>query len=241
METIKSIAFAGDSFCGNMGGERDTVSYPALLRNFYQAEVTNIGCPGSSVWDLALIQFPKIFKVPSIIDLSKSKNLEVPDVLICCWTNTYRLYHPLVRDINTGALDQKDHNLYKDKELHDASKQYFKHLGFDDQLDLSYRSLLYYIDHEVFELIKDRCKIINLWSFPFRNCYRWKNGVEVRPALLHLSHWNTINRIGIYDKRDNHLEPIKNHMLFQWLRRILIDHKNGDLFDYTDLLKTEGT
>lgn len=254
MQNIKTIAFAGDSFCGSPGKGTTKVSYINLLEKHTGAEIVHVGHPGSSIWDLALVQLPSIFGVRSLLDFPtyKQKYIKIPDVLICCWTDKYRVYHPLVREINAGSISEKTHAIHKDYYLYEAAKLFYSQLCFLDKQELEYVSLLNYIDNEIFRLIKDRCKIINLWSFSkdhapkgtdhkdLQYLYRWKTGVEVRPALVWFSRYNTEVDIGVNDLRANHLEDEKNKMMADWLINILENHQNGDLFDYASLIENKG-
>lgn len=204
------IGFFGDSFCmefDNIHSEKYKYqTYLTMIKNYYSADVVNLGVGGSSVWDVIINQFP-IF-----LD-------NLPDVCIFCWTDSNRLYHKSFRSLTGSSvlnLKEKDFTEQNetDKDIFDAAKQYFLKLHDFQKADIEKNAALHYFDDFILSKIKDKTKIIHLWSF--EKTYNWNNGVEVSTPL------NSIAALpNLYAEEDfspNHLgDENKNQKAFELL------------------------
>lgn len=239
-----TIGFFGDSFAAEESNPHTWWykydSYIKKLVTHYDAEIANLGQGGSSIWDAIRTQLEPLIK---------SNN--VPDVCVFVWTNPGRLYHKEIRRINhADALTPKIHtyNIFKHK-IWSAAKQYYLHLYDHQQAQVEHLAAMYYIDHVILPSLPKSTKIINLWSsadplsWEVQNFhpskisypYKWKTGVEIRPALISLSLCNHDVSILQVDKRANHLEgEIKNGMMFDWIKYALENYQDGLCLDYAD-------
>lgn len=219
----KTIGFFGDSFCATRVSPHSIIhnykTYIQKLSDHYDAKIVNLGYGGSSVQDLILTQ------LQPLID-----NNSVPDICVFVWTDCGRLYHPTVRNINGVSSVEESH--FFNRSIWKAAEQYYKHLYDYKQHELAYKALLLYIDTVILTQLPKKTKIVHLWSFGnpstwdnigcrpenISYCYNWKNGVEIRPALVSLSLRDRPIDILNNDKSANHLEgEEKNNIVFEWI------------------------
>ena len=99
------IGFFGDSFCAVEKKEpNEYETYIHKLKKHYNAEIVNLGIPGSSIYDVILLQFKQFYA-----------GNNVPDVCIFTWTHYSRLFNRTKRNITpNNAVD--------------AHKDYYKHI-----------------------------------------------------------------------------------------------------------------
>jgi len=143
---MTTIGFFGDSFCASNQPE----SWCNILQQRLGCERPRyFGEPGRSIWST-------IFKINSLI-----KKNAMPDILVICWTEPYRLYHPdLILSANTKPSEGVDPAIYQ------ALEDYWKHLHNYDKDELAYEYAVRWFDQEV--LSKVNSQIIQMWSFrPF--------------------------------------------------------------------------
>lgn len=240
MGQVKTIGFFGDSFCAREGmrhaddvGEFET--YLRKLRRHYSAQIVNTGHGGSSVWDLVLNQ---------LMPLIRSNT--VPDVCVFVWSDAARLYHPEVRNISIGNAGEP-HETHQP--VMDAAHSYYKYLFNQEQKDLEYRSLLYYIDNVILTQLPSETRIIHLWSFgwPTETAraghyspnsimypHTWRNGVEIRPALVSFSddHNDQWESRGPWVFINHMYGDEKNNMIANWIIEA-VENYNGVLRDYS--------
>jgi hypothetical protein len=213
-----TIGFFGDSFCAiaenqhYAGGE----TYITKLKNHYNAEIVNLGKGGSSVWDLLLLQFNPL----------QQRN-KIPDICIFVWTEPNRLFHRTYRDINLASTNRRR----KQDALYQHAYDYYNNFHDNELAELQYISALQYFDLTVIPTLPKTTKIVHLWSFgklkewgvPIKSedieyFYTWKNGVEIRPSLIHTalenSSWSLVdaapNHLRGEDKNTRVFEMIKN-------------------------------
>ena len=243
---VKTIGFFGDSFCEHKTSP-NYKTYIELLGEHYNAEIVNVGMGGSSVWDLLINQ---------LNPLINSNN--IPDVTVICWTIPARLFHRTCRCIHLSkALEGYDKNKEQwfaktypgvdnwfSKEIWDAAQQYFLVLRDEEKEYLEYLAALRFIDQTVLSKIKDKTKIINLWSFAnpsewthegfkpenISYPYTFENGVELRPPLISLSVSGSSGKTFLFpmiDDRANHLEDDKNVFLCNVIKQYIDNYIPG--------------
>jgi hypothetical protein len=143
---MKKLGFFGDSFCES----REPHSWCVLLAEKLAHQVTHWGRGGASVWN-TFMEFEAL--------LEKE---QLPDTMVFCWTEPYRLYHPSV-PLAKGAVPYPgpDQNLFK------AADMYYVYLQDYRKDELAYRYALQWFDKEVLSKVADK-KIIQTWSMrPF--------------------------------------------------------------------------
>lgn len=243
---VKTLGFFGDSFCEHRTSP-DYKTYIELLSEHYNAEVVNLGMGGSSVWDLLIMQLNPLIASDNI-----------PDVTVICWTIPARLFHRTCRSIHMSkalaGYDPKKEKWFSEnypgvdnwfsKEIWDAAQQYFTVLRDEEKEYLEYIAALRFIDQTVLSKIKDKTKIINLWSFAtpkeysfegFKPVnitypYTFENGVELRPPLISLSVSGKTGKTFLFpmiDDRANHLEGDKNVFLSELIKQHIDNYVPG--------------
>ena len=143
---MKTIGYFGDSFCES----RDPHSWCVLLAEKLGHNVTHWGKGGASIW--------KTFM--ELETLLKANRL--PDTMVFCWTEPYRLYHPSV-PLAKGAVPYPgpDQNLFK------AADMYYVYLQDFRKDELAYKYALQWFDQHELPKATDK-KIIQMWSMkPF--------------------------------------------------------------------------
>lgn len=219
------IGFFGDSFCAKNYIDTDEyTTYVNKLETHYVADIVNLGVPGSSIYDLMLLQ------LNPFIESNK-----IPDVCVFVWTTVNRLFNKEIRHINCYPQNY----VYtltttnRQKKILDAAREYYEFLQ-DDELDLfKATAFFYYFDNVVLSKFPKSTKIIHLWSFGnMRNGYvdyihEWKNGVEIRPALVTL-----VSENGLLTNNfdPNHLQgDLKNEIVFNWIKDAIDNYENGNI------------
>jgi len=143
---MKKLGFFGDSFCES----RESHSWCVLLAEKLAHQVTHWGRGGASVWN-TFMEFEALLEQE-----------QLPDTMVFCWTEPYRLYHPSV-PLAKGAVPYPgpDQNLFK------AADMYYVYLQDYRKDELAYRYALQWFDQEVLSKVTDK-KIIQTWSMrPF--------------------------------------------------------------------------
>ena len=257
MEKIKTIGFFGDSFAEHIKNDHSIKNnyrtYIETVLDHYGAEIKNIGMGGSSIWDLYLTQ------LKPLIDSDT-----VPDVCVFVWTIPQRLFHRTCRSIHLSAAlagynPKKEEWFTKEypgvpnwfsKDIWDAAQQYFIHFYDPEKAELEYISFLQYLDNNVFPELSKKTKIVHCWSFanprnwelsgfhPTRLSYhyRWKHGVEIRPALISLSVCDDGRTFffPMIDDRANHIDgTLRNGILSDWLIDAIDNYQSGSLLDHS--------
>jgi hypothetical protein len=215
----RTIGFFGDSFCANRYSlSLNYKTYVSMLSDYYNAKIVNLGKGGSSIGDLILLQLTPFIQ----------KN-NVPDICIFVWTDPQRLFHRSIRNLNWGSVQSNT----KRSKVWESARDYFTYLNDWEFTELQYLALLEHVDNNVLPKLPAKTKIVHLWSFgmpkewntaEFKSnnleyFYTWKNGVEVRPALMSVSMMdNPLDDI-INDKGPNHLSnKLKNELVFNYIK-----------------------
>jgi hypothetical protein len=165
---MMSIGFFGDSYC-SVCDHTGYETYIHKLKTHYNANITNLGISGSSIYDSMLIQFD-----------NHVKNNTVPDVCVFTWTSMDRLFNREKRNINVNTKEK----IFED---------YFKYLYDEEQANLQAYGSLMYFDNEVLSKYKDK-KIIHLFCFTnefniFNKTKKFvfNNGVIILPFLYNIA------------------------------------------------------
>ena len=143
---MKTIGFFGDSFCDS----KKDHSWCVLLANKLGQEITHLGKGGAAIWH-TFMAYEKLLERNTL-----------PDTMVFCWTEPYRLYHPEV-PLAKGAVPYPgpDQNLWK------AADMYWVYLQNYRKDELAYRYALQWFDQHELPKAKDK-KIIQMWSMkPF--------------------------------------------------------------------------
>lgn len=211
----------GDSFIT----ENDLdYSYNNTVQQHFNAEGYWYGKPGSGAWD-AFFTFLDM-KIQS-------------DVIIFVWSAEHRYYHPNYSDICPVVIEQ---NLNSNDPTWLAAKLYYQHLYDSRKSYFEHVAFYQYVDDYLATHYKDT-KIIHMWGFPagntythngeyinpiqynwdepeqFKYIYRFKNGVELRPALINLSYRDGWPGDLRNETRCHHMTP----MMHQHLSKYVID------------------
>jgi hypothetical protein len=234
------IGFFGDSFCCEVNGPATWFKYKtylAKIKKNYNAKIVSLGIGGSSAWDVLLNQLRPF--------LQKNK---YPDICIFCWTDPHRLYHSVNRNITHGAAMQ---TTSKDP-IWISAQHYYKNLFEPTKNEIEYIALLQYIDNEILSKFPESTKIIHLWSFgkpdEFDDAsfdverlnyhYRWKHGVEIRPALTCVSLIDSNVKEMLTTNPVNHLDgEFRNQLVFKFISDAIDNYVDGKLLDYSKDVK----
>jgi hypothetical protein len=229
----KTIGFFGDSFCKSMN-IYDKTTYIDMVADDLDLEVVNLGVAGSSIEDAILIQFENFISANN-----------VPDICVFLWTDSHRLFNRNNRNLNGGSISRPTPL----SETISAAKNYYAVLYDYKWHELRHRAILYYFNKVLLSQFPDK-KILNLWSFGEAKQVRsndketftldnivypcrFSRGVEIRPALVHLSVTETEKLIDLgNDVRPNHLEKLLTN---KRLASVIIDgitnYEDGKLLE----------
>ena len=202
------IGFFGDSFCSYLygldGSPMPYKTYIEKLKDHYDAEIVHMGEPGSSIWDLILLQFPDFKETP-------------PDICVFTWSSPDRLFNRTIRKVKPSYIDGK----YPDHpELWKAVDMYYKHLHDDEKAIAEATAAVRYFDESVLPTVKS--KIFHAWCFEnnykLTNAdytYRFKHGIELDVPLGQYSHYSNSKGTGA----PNHIGGEEyNQKLFENIR-----------------------
>ena len=222
----QTIGFFGDSFCANKNNPLNifskTNTYTSMLADHLKSRIVNLGVGGSSIADTILLQLTPFIKSNT-----------VPDICVFVWTNPGRLFNRTFRNLNhASVLDATSSDpIWK------AAKDYYGHLYDHELIELEYIALLEYIDNNILSSLPSTTKIIHLWAFgKFKDFteeflsidhidyhYKWKNGIEIRPALISVSLLGSTVEKFINNHVPNHMDTQeKNDIIFTWIKDALI-------------------
>ena len=128
---MKTIGYFGDSFC--VSKKRD--SWCVLLAQKLDLEIVHWGTGGASIWN-TMLEF--------------NNTTAKPDVIIFCWTNPNRLYHPtLPLTPNAVPIPAEDPQVFA------AAESYYKYLQNDEKDKLASRYALQWFDQNELKLYED--------------------------------------------------------------------------------------
>lgn len=228
----QTIGFFGDSFCEHLKNSHSiTNHYKTYIENLiyhYDLKLVNLGQSGGSIWDLWIKQLTPFIE----------RN-EIPDICVFVWTDPFRLYNPVVRNINMASTVLQ--KIDKNHSIWNAATEYYRHLFDEDHLRLSYVSALHYFDNVIIPAFPKKTKVIHLWSFGYAKVtetgmfdlkkieylYNWKNGVEIRPALIELASLDAEKDTIFHFEYPNHIpDDYRNQLLFEWIKNAIENYDN---------------
>ena len=188
---MKTIGFFGDSFCAdnisdswcNILSQKLGCDHPVCF-----------GEPGRSIWSV-------FFKFNQLIKQDK-----IPDILVFCWTEPYRLYHPdLTLSANTQPMDGVNPHIYQTLE------NYWKYLHSYEKDEMAYEYALRYYDQNI--LSKVDKKIIQMWSFrPFETAGK-DAGIKLNSGVFIDKSMFSFSKLSDDTGTINHMTPEQNQ---QW-------------------------
>jgi len=226
-----NIVGFGDSFISK---NHDLQGYLNRVgRHFKTDNVKWHGFPGTCSWD-AFFQF-KDYPDPV-------------DVAVFAWSEPSRLFHRVVRGICPGSASQPIDKNDPNREVWEAANLYYKYIY--DYQKIEYEAMAFYQWFDTWSTRFSNTKFIHMWSFaknkseyndPWRQ-YRestqdleyhhtWKNGVEIRPALMYLSMkegWPKDNDLS-KETRVNHLTATYHIMLATRIIEAIEHYKPGTI------------
>jgi hypothetical protein len=217
---MAKISVFGDSFAIGHPIQNHWVGQIAKHHNVDTSDVVNTAFGGSGIID-AIMQFTK-----HINDVRAS------NILIFVWSQPSRLYHPEVRDINSGSCLHPDHQQYKNKKLYNDALTYYENFYYAEIEELKINGVFEWFDRVLLENFSDK-KILHFQSFSAGECkdnvmqYNFKSGINVCPALMVLSE-NEPEFTGLgLDSRSGHFSQYNHDHIF----RTLIQYWNTDSGD----------
>ena len=170
---------------------------------------------------------------------------KVPDICVFLWTDFGRLFNKKIRELNFGSCKEKKiskYNFFEKDNIWKAAQYFFNYLWDHEKEEISYISFLHYVDNNVLNSIKDKTKIIHLWSFgkfwenkeKIEYYYSWKQGVEIHPPLIYVSAKNVSNIQLSNDNRPNHLEgETKNKIVSSWIIEAIENYDHDKKLDFS--------
>lgn len=224
-----SMGFFGDSFCA-ASKSLSVNTYISMLREHYNATITNVGKHATSIEDLILLQFNPMFNSGTL-----------PDISIFVWTDPHRFFHRVVRGITGRTITMRKRN----DSIWSSAVQYYNHLHDYEAAELRYTAILHYMDEKIFSTLGDKTKIIHMWSFgnvdgditkpdtikKIDYYHRWKNGVEIRPPMG-LVAFDKETEIEEVDIAPNHLRTVeKNQIIFERIKKAIDNYNSGQLIN----------
>jgi hypothetical protein len=149
---MKIVGF-GDSFI--MPGPHAHL-YTNLIAEHFNATFESYAHEGSGAWDA-------YFQLENYL-----KNNSAPDVVLCVWSGSVRLYHPEIRTLcyNSTVMNPVEPQNPADKPIYEAANAYYKYLHDSRKTDMEHSCLYYWIDNELVPNYPNT-KFIHLWSFPY--------------------------------------------------------------------------
>jgi hypothetical protein len=216
---MKIVGF-GDSFI--TACDYDYV-YTNLVAKHFDGEFESYGHEGSGTWD-AYFHLEKYLK-----------NNPAPDVVMCAWSASVRLYHPTIRTIcyNSAVLNPVEP---KTPEF-EAAKAFYEYLHDAPKANMEHLCLYYWIDNVLVPKYPNT-KFIYMWSFPNNACdydkpedmtylHEFTNAVELRPALIHLSYMDEWPKDLSKETRTHHLTPKMHSVLSKYVIDAIENYEPG--------------
>ena len=191
---MTTIGFFGDSFCASTNAD----SWCVVLSKKLGLDIIHWGIGGASIWN-TILQFNRLTTKPNII--------------VFCWTEPNRLYHPRLPLTPNGVPIAGE-----DPKLFDAAKTYYKYLQNDDKDKLAYQYALQWFDQHELKKFADKHKIVQMWSF-FPESIKLHTGKIVNESMVRFA-WG-----GDTPNKDYHNDLLtSNHMCSdknqQWADKI---------------------
>jgi hypothetical protein len=196
-------------------------SYTNLIAAHFNTTFEHYGKEGSGAWN-AFFQF---------------KKTDVADVVLFAWSSSVRLYHSEYTTIcPAGATLNKNSN----DPIWKAAEMYYAYLFEGEKAIYEHTAFYYWLDDWLKETYPNT-KFIHMWGFPsaatgsadwgktenFQYYHRWKNSVEIRPALIHLSYLDEWPKNLSKETRCHHMTPKMHRILADTIIAAIEDYKPG--------------
>jgi len=220
---MKIVGF-GDSFITPCNYD---YAYTNLVAKHFNAEFESYAYQGSGAWD-AYFQLEKYLK-----------DNRAPDVVMCVWSASGRLYHPNIRTLcyNSTVMNPVIPVSSVFKPLIEAAKTYYQYLHDVPKADMEHRCLYYWID-TILAPKYPNTKFIHMWGFPNNVCdfgkpqdmeylYEFTNAVEIRPALIHLSYLDEWPNDLSNETRTHHMTPKMHTALANYVIDAIENYEPG--------------
>jgi hypothetical protein len=242
-----NIVGFGDSFILGLADTRSGVDYTGNIawNNCYQGMIGDHfkcipefkGFPGSGPWAM-------------FFDFLRYDKKDEIDVVIMAWSEIARLYHPKLRSGNVTLWDKERMNSLTDDEkiILNAAKGYMYNLGDEEKLNYEMRALMMMVD----DMTKQypHIKFIHLPCFTWLEQGQWwgrdyhttdhtelryhhdfKNGMEIRPALMYMSMLDDWPDDLSNDRRECHMTPRVNRLLADSIIHCIENYEPGKLIE----------
>ena len=197
-------------------------SYTNLIAAHFNTTFEHYGKEGSGAWN-AFFQFKKV-------------NIDA-DVVLFAWSSSIRLYHSEYTTIcPSGVTLNKNSN----DPIWKAAEMYYAYLFEKEKAIYEHTAFYYWLDNWLKETYPNT-KFIHMWGFPsaatdgtdwgktenFQYYHQWKNGVEIRPALIHLSYLDEWPGDLSKETRCHHMTPRMHRILADNIIAAIEDYKPG--------------
>jgi hypothetical protein len=211
------IGFFGDSFCADLtdrtGCDVGYETYISKLKNHYNAEISNLGVAGSSIYDSILLQIKPFIE----------KN-DYPDVCIFVWTNYGRIFHRTQRNLALTTVQR-----LKADAVVKAAREYFIHLLDWELQQFQYKSALQYFDSNILPTFPRTTQILHMWAF--EKLHDWNCGTVVEiPYYKYFINLASDGRIVpkySIDPELNHLDGAKkNNIVFEAITQAIDNYED---------------
>jgi hypothetical protein len=238
---MKIVGF-GDSFImQNYSNNEEELRqlYLNIVGQELNATVEWLGVSGSGPWDafFKFIDYPEKDKI---------------DVAVFAWSEANRLYHPTVKPLNyASVMNSLENPGVSKRKTWIAAQQYYEYLHDSRKADYEVRGL--YTMFDEMSKLYPNIKFVHMWSYPmhdikaedqfarykypdkFEYHYTWKNGVEIRPALIYHSvvdEWPTNIQL---ETRSNHLTFRMHRQVANALIKAIKDHDIGKIVEIENI------
>jgi len=220
-------------------------SYQGMIGNHFQCIPEFRGVAGTGPWNMFFDFMKRKGKRPSLY------SLQDVDVIIMAWSEITRIYHPKYKPINTGTIYNKslwDTMSEEEKKVTTAAKIYLEELMDLEQKSYELTALMTLVDQISAEFPK--IKFIHLPCFAKDNPGEWwgayyntkkpnelnyhhnfKNGMEIRPALMWMSMLDEWPTDLSKDRRECHMTPRVNRLLADSIIHCIENYQPGKIID----------
>lgn len=237
---MKNIVAFGDSFTLTITPnhlEWDEC-YQGMLANRYNCLPEFRGKPGTGPWYM-------------FFDFLRYPDKHLIDVALIAWSEISRLYHPVFQPINTHIAHDKE--LFKKASDHErdvivAANHYYQKLYDGHQKSYEMKALMNLFDDMCSEY--KHIKFIHLPCFTWESPAEWwgetykvkkpedlvyyhnfKNGMEVRPALMYLSMLDEWPADLSQDRRQCHMTSRVNRLLADTIIQCIDNYTPGKMVE----------
>ncbi len=229
---MKIVGF-GDSFI--VRGDGILKTYLDKAAEKLNATVDYMGESGTGPWK-ALINF---YNYPNKKDV---------DVVVFAWSDKARLYHPSVKPICPTTVDDPDlvEGYQQNKSVWKAAKQYYSYLYDDQKTTFEIKGMCHLIDE--MSLNYPNIKFIHMFCYAdnrtpgysmyeknnvhkLEYIYTFKNGINVRPALMTLSYNDQWPADFRKEKRACHMTDKMHDVLSESIYKAITNYNPGEIIN----------